>query len=138
MTDETIKDPQGTAGGVEQQQETKTFTQDEVNEIVRKRLERERQKAKEPEADPLAEREKALQARENNMYVKECMAAENLPSELYELLEGRDKAEVDKFIKILKPFIAKNKEPILNPTGRTGGESGTRADVIREAMGLSR
>ncbi|MBQ8634472.1 MAG: hypothetical protein IJ420_12805 [Lachnospiraceae bacterium] len=136
MADETNNNPQTVTGEAGQQQETKTFTQEEVNEIVKKRLERERQKAKEPEADPLSEREKALQARENNMYVKERMAAEDLPAELFELLDGRDKAEVDKFIKILKPFIDKNKEPILNPTGRTGSES--KADTIREAMGLNR
>ena len=117
----------------------KTFTQEEVDEIVKKRLARERKKAEEPAVDPLAEREKALQDKENGMYARERFLAERIPDELMELVAGRNKDDIDKFIKILKPYMDRLNEPIMNPVGPTGfiGPS-NEAQGIRSAMGLSR
>jgi len=127
----------------EQSQENKTFTQDEVNEIVRKRLARERQKSAESGEDSFAEREKDLQNRENLMYARERFFEENLPADLINLASGKSKEKIDEVIKTLKPYVDKKKEPAGN--GSSGKSWGQRqngrtsdTDQIRKAMGLNR
>ena len=127
----------------EQSQENKTFTQDEVNEIVRKRLARERQKSAESGEDSFAEREKDLQNRENLMYARERFFEENLPADLINLASGKSKEEIDEVIKTLKPYVDKKNEPAGN--GSSGKSWGQRqngrtsnTDQIRKAMGLDR
>ena len=126
---------EGTEGS---NQESKTFTQEEVNEIVQRRLERDR-KTRSGEAEgekALQDREKALQARENALYAKELFSSNKLPDELLVLVEGRNREETDNIVKIMKPYIDRLNEPILNPVvGPTGGP--IKTDRIRQAMGLT-
>lgn len=115
-------------------QGTKTFTQEEVNRIVQERLAR----AKTVQNPDPKERE--LEQRENALYVREQMAEHGLPKELMEDFKGMDKATIDKCIKIIVPYANIAKEPFLNPVGPTnGGYSENKESVaIRAAMGLKR
>lgn len=107
----------------------KIFTQEDVNRIVQERLARAKAA---PEPD---ERELNLQRREADLYLREAIAKNNFPADLYEGLKGIDKETVDKCIKVFAPYVLKSSEPILNPVvGPTGGYTGT--DPIRRAMGL--
>lgn len=128
----------------EQGQENKTFTQDEVNEIIKKRLARERQKGTESVEDSFAEREKDLQNRENLMYARERFFEENLPADLINLASGKSKEEIDEVIKTLKPYVDKKKEPAVNVSSgkswaqRQSSGRTNDTDQIRKAMGLNR
>ena len=118
----------------------KTFTQEEVAEIVQRRLARDR-KSRSVDAD-LQDREKDLQDRENTLYAKERFLDEKIPRDLMELVAGKGKEDIDKAIKILKPYIDKTNEQ-SNDLPRNAGwgmrQGGVRSgDKIREAMGLGK
>ena len=86
---------EGVQSAQQNQQQERTFTQDEVNRIVQERLARVKA-SQEPD-----ERELALQTRENALYAREKVAEFGLPKELADELNGMDKATVDKCIKII-------------------------------------
>ena len=99
------------------QAQGKTFTQEEVNNIVRERLARERAKAESSQPD---QREQDLTARENALSCREYIAEKKYPKELLELFPTDNaeqfKASVDKLLKIfpqLKPDVLKG----VRPTG---------------------
>ena len=125
------QDPQAQQN-VPQGEEIKTFTQEEVNRIVRERLARAKT-AQEPDA-----RELELEKRENALYLREQIAAKELPESLLEEMQGMDKATIDKFLKILAPYTQKASEPIYNAVGATTGRADSESDAIRKAMGLGR
>ena len=121
-------------------QEEKTFTQEEVNEIVQRRLAKDRKIRADEVLDSendLKNREKALRDRENELYAKEAFKNNGLPDDLLVIVKGKSSEETDNIIKTLKPYIDKTREPILNPVMRTSGNN-SGMDVIREAMGLKR
>lgn len=97
---EVNNSPAGANAGTE-----KTFTQEEVNNIVQERLARERAKN---EPTPAELREKELTARENKMSCKEYIAEQKYPSELLDLFDTADmeqfKGNVEK-MKELFPSI---------------------------------
>ena len=113
------------------QPEEKTFTQEEVNKIVQERL------ARVKTSQGPSEKEIELQQRENDLYIREQIANNGLPNELYDSLKGLDKKAVDKCLSIVSPYIRKASEPVLNPVLPTGGNGGDE-DKIRRAMGLLR
>lgn len=119
----------GQEPGAGQNQEPKTFTQEEVNRIVQERLARAKMSA-EPNGKELE-----LQRRETAIYVKERVSEMGLPKELCDSLKELDRETVDKCIQIIAPFVKKAAEPIYNAVGPTGGGSGGD-DAIRRAMGL--
>ena len=117
-----------------QQAGERTFTQDEVNQIVQERLARAKTSS-EPD-----QRELDLQARENALYVREALENAGFNNSLAYEFKGMDKATVDKCLKIIAPFAQKMKEPIYNAVGPTNsGDGGVGSDsAIRAAMGLRR
>ena len=87
----------------------KTFTQEEVNQIVADRLARERSKAA-GKPDPLAEKEQELNARENGIKCRELISRDkHYPPQLLDLIDTADfntfKAQADKLLKAF-PSIA--------------------------------
>lgn len=111
----------------------KLFTQEDVNRIVGERLAR----AKAAEgAESAKEKEAELAQREHRLYVKEQIASGAMPEGLGELFESLDKDTTDKVMEAIAPYIRKAEEPIMNPTGRIGGEGAGGVDLIRAAMGL--
>lgn len=97
----------------------KTFTQEEVDKIVEKRLNRERRKfssminGEDPREADLEEREKALAVRELQADAKATLAEKRLPMEALELLNYTDKESCDSSIEALeKVVIAATQERI--------------------------
>lgn len=134
-TNQTVQ--QTTNGQVPDGQE-RTFTQEEVNRIVQDRLLRERNKFQ-PETDvklqELAEREKALEAREREAEYRAILRKKDIPDEVYEALNCTSDEAFNKALEILNPYFQRAKEPFMNPVGPTTG----RNDVvgsIRAAMGI--
>lgn len=119
----------------------KTFTQEEVNQIVADRLARERSKAT-GKSDPLAEKEQALNARENRLKCRELISCDkHYPPQLLDLIDTADfstfKAQADKFLKAF-PSIAGDAHTGMTVVC-TGGEHGagigeSAGDPIGEAF----
>ena len=99
------------------QQQGRTFTQEEVNAIVRDRLTREREKAA-PQTD---EREKEISAREARLDCREYISENSYPAALLDVFCTDNvenfKNSVDKLLKAF-PMIAEQKPPM--GTGSTG------------------
>lgn len=77
------------------EQNERTFTQTEVNRIIKDRLERERAKAKSAEISPEMEQRLAdLDARESRLNCREYLVENDMPSELLDII---DTSDVDNF-----------------------------------------
>ena len=114
----------------------KTFTQEEVNNIVQERLARERAKN---EPTPAELREKELTARENKMSCKEYIAEQKYPSELLDLFDTADmeqfKGNVEKMKELFpRIFMPPSKIPIAVRGCSLGGV--TKPDPIAAAFRL--
>lgn len=116
----------------------KTFTQEEVNNIVQERLARERAKS---EPSPAEVREKDLAARESAMTCKEYVAEKNYPKELLELFDTADheqfKKNVEKMAELFPDVFAdpSKKPSFIFTKGTNGGVGlGGSNDPIAEAF----
>lgn len=118
-------------------QEPKTFTQEEVDEIVRKRLARERNKANtEESAKTGTDREKELDARELRIMAREKLQAEGMPMELADVLKYSDDKALDEAIKKIKDYLCGGVPKSPKSWGQRQSKGGTVKDPIRKAMGL--
>jgi len=119
------------------QQEGKTFTQDQLNAIVGKRLLEERQKSE----VELVKREQDLQRRELMISAKESLAEKGLPGELLEALNCSSDEALAKSLEIMETVINNIKTSPPAFIGMTPAEGHTpeqsSADGIRKAMGLT-
>lgn len=103
--------PECTGTENKNREDTKTFTQEEVDKIVEKRLNRERKKfssilsGEDPRETELAERERAVAVKELQAEVKEVLRQKNLPLEALELLNYTDKEACDKSIELLENVV---------------------------------
>ena len=117
----------------EEKQEPKTFTQEEVDEIVRKRLARERKKADVGEGvEPGTDREKSLDARELRIMAREKLQDSGMPMSLADVLKYSDEESLEEAIEIIKNL---DNEPRKSWGQRQSGRK-TDTDKVREAMGL--
>lgn len=109
--------------------EEKTFTQEEVNQIVQERLQRE--KNKQPE---LEQREKELAKREKAFNAKELLQKHNLPEEFQSFLEASEdmNAAVMQITQGINACKASTK-PVYEPRG---GEPHDKSEDIRRSFGL--
>lgn len=128
-------------GTVDQQEhnEEKTFTQDEVNEIVKKRLARERMKNGSDE-DPGMDRERSLEERELHLMAREKLFDEGLPSQLADILKYSDEKSLEAALKVIKGLNFGSEAPKAQSWGQrhsSGGKNNTEAARIRDAMGLN-
>ena len=127
--------------------EEKTFTQEEVNKIVEKRLNRERQKfasvlnQDDPREAALAERERAVMARELRIDATETFLKEGLPAELLDLLNYTDKESCEQSIELVRHTYMANVNAAVERR-LMGGKPPRRppqeepADALRGAFGL--
>ncbi|MFV0343445.1 MAG: DUF4355 domain-containing protein [Anaerocolumna sp.] len=138
MDNEQITNP--TEG---QQQETKTFTQDDVNKIVGERLAKEKTKLEQT----ISQREKDLNKRELNFKAKELLMEKGLPLEILEALNYGDEDTLNNSISILEkqfkkdaPPVVRGREPVINGVSYTpgNGASSTIDTLTRQAFGLQR
>ncbi len=116
----------------------KTFTQEEVNNIVQERLARERAKN---EPTPAEVRERELAARESAMTCKEYIAEKNYPKELLDLFDTADheqfKKKVEKMAELFPDiFTDPSKKPFIFSRGTNGGAGLGGSDPIAEAFKL--
>lgn len=114
----------------------KTFTQEQVNQIVSERLARERAKA---DPDPMEDRDKALTARENAMDCKEYLAEKGYPAALLDILDTTRsdvfKQKVEALVGTLPELdpAAGGKTPVFT-RGTFQSGSGGGHDPIAEAF----
>lgn len=104
----------------------KTFTQDEVNKIVEKRLNRERQKLAgmlgpaDPREQALREREQAITEKELRSFVSETFKNENLPVDVLELINYTDKESCEKSIELVRKVYTANVQDAVEARLRGG------------------
>ncbi len=117
-----------------QPEDEKTFTQEELNHIVSKRLAKEKQKN---EAD-IAKREAELNKREFQLQAKELLKKNDLPDTLLDVLKGNDMETLNKSINLLNAYINKKFKITTHIEGADSGAGRTTifGDKIRSAMGL--
>lgn len=113
---EEIKD---TETKQELEQSEKTFTQEEVNEIIKSRLSRVKAEKTEETNKRLDEREAELVQRENRLTAAELIQKKNLPPESIELVNLADKETVSASIDLMEKLFGK-KPNAYKPQG--GGE----------------
>ena len=116
----------------EAQAEERVFTQEELEEILQKRLARERRNR--PGTDGLQSREKELENRELLVEAKERLAEAGLPAALAQVLRYEDKAALEKAIDLISGHdTARSVSWGQRPSG---GRAAAQEDPIRRAMGL--
>lgn len=125
----------------ENQQADKTFTQEEVNNIVSDRLKRERDKMGKEQEEKLNERERAIAARELRMTATEKLADAGLPKTLVDALNCSDEETMNKSIEIIsKAFQNQGNMSNEKPQGKVSytprGAHGYAAPDFRHAMGI--
>lgn len=146
----------GQQQGVDQQHEEqkegqkspKTFTEEEVNDIVRKRLNREREKLTKAfeegtrESD-LDERERKILKRELRADTLEKLAENGMPAGLADLVSYDSKEECEKSLKTVTAVFNQAVNDVVKSKARqrTPRDSGTfsgKPDPIAGAFGLKR
>ena len=116
----------------EAQAEERVFTQEELEEILQKRLARERRNR--PGTDGLQSREKELENRELLVEAKERLAEAGLPAALAQVLRYEDKAALEKAFDLISGLdTARSVSWGQRPSG---GRAAAQEDPIRRAMGL--
>lgn len=118
----------------------KTFTQEEVNNIVQQRLNREKGKADPEREAALAAKELELEQRELQLKAKEMLSEKGLPKELGGIIRMEDENSLKKAVEMLAGLINANKEQpqksgfIIGSASDTDRYSGP--DPYRKAMRL--
>lgn len=131
--------------GQESQQDEKVFTQAEVEEIVKKRLARERRKTgQETDKDSsltgrensIAERESSLAERELKITAREKLQAQGLPLTLADVLRYNDEKTLDAAIEAINELNVKSEVSKPWAMRVSKGAAHPAGDPIRQAMGL--
>lgn len=117
-----------------QESAPKMFTQEEVDEIIRKRLARERKKG-DSEQETDTGRESDLEARELKLMAKEKLMEAGMPLNLAEVLNYSDEDSLDEAIETIRNL---NKEAPKSWGQRQSQNRAPNADPYRKAMGLDR
>lgn len=148
---ETTEDVQSTEEtGAEQQQEEKTFTQDEVNAMIEKRLARERKKVsniisgKDPKELELDEREKTVTKREMQVTARTLLTENGIPDEALEILNYESEEKLQESIKLLRGIINTSTERQIFDRLKGGKplkkapQGDPAVETLRDAFGLRR
>lgn len=119
-------------------EDNRTFSQEDVNNIVQKRLAEEKAKYEKQLQDMQAE----VTRRENRLSAAGKLQAKGLPSELIDLVKLDDEKSMDDSIALLEKTHKQTQSSAVptriqgaTPASSVGTQSGDR---IREAMGLNR
>lgn len=108
--------------------EIKTFTQDQVNQIVETRLMRERDKIKEEFSNLTAENE-TLKTKINTVETENLIKNAGLAPEWAQKLSGKSIAEVKTEIETIKALVEKSK-PSPEPLGSDSNPPNTKPIII--------
>lgn len=134
---------QNTTGTVPEQQQEKTFTQEQVNAIVSKRLAEDRTSR----ASEFDKREKELNQREMQIRAKELLAERGLPKNLADVLRYSDEESLKAAIDVIDKtrgfkessvYTEQNndKRKIIENPLPSGQRDALIGDPLRKAMGL--
>ena len=115
-------------------QEECTYSQQEVDAIIRKRLARERRKYEREFSGDETDREKALNARELKITAREKLVEAGMPSSLANVLRYEDEETLEEAIAAVANY---EKEP-RKAWGERMGAHTYKPDRVRQAMGLDR
>ncbi len=125
------------------EEEEKTFTQEEVNEIVKKRLARERvskDSTLEAREKDLELREKALEVREMRVKAEDILEEIRLPERLIEIMDLENGEEsFNRSLEWAKGFAErfKDQHELIRAKGHTPKVMiRSQADPVRSAFGL--
>lgn len=127
--------------GAQNQQNDKTFTQEDVNRIVQERLAKERSKGN--NTDELIQRTAELDLRERKIKAREELSKNGLPDYLVDALNMQDDESLEKSIKAITKMkgeagasqVGQIGGTIISPIGNVGG-TGAVGDPLRKAFGL--
>lgn len=122
----------------EETKESRTYTQEEVEHIVQKRLARERLRNERESTASDADREKALGERELKVLAKEKLLDEGMPSTLADMLKYDDEESLDAAISAMKKLNQEKESSGAWGMRVSGGKSKPPRDQFRQAMGLDR
>ena len=115
----------------------KTFTQEEVNQIIGNRLKEEREKMKKEQDATFAELEQKIAAREMRLNAIDKLREKGLPSSLVDAINCSSDETMNKSIDILMQTYKTEQGEPHRPSYHPVGGTGERTDPIREAMGLT-
>ncbi len=114
----------------------KTFTQEEVNRIVSERLNEYRQKHAQPAANELSEREALLTKREFGLQARTMLKNKGHSERLIEVLDAPDAESLGRCIDVIESIYGSPQSPAPIFSAPASGLPATKADPIRDAMGL--
>ena len=121
---------------INQMNDEKMFTQEDVNRIIGERLSRDKQKG----VEGLDKRENELALKELKFTAKQLLAEKGLPLELAEIINLTDEKSVTEAVELLSGFIVpKKKNDKLKVIERKLPESENEDDnygQLRKAFGL--
>lgn len=134
---------QNTTGTATEQQQEKTFTQEQVNAIVSKRLAEDRTSR----ASEFDKREKELNQREMQIRAKELLAERGLPKNLADVLRYSDEESLKAAIDVIDKTRGfkessvdteqnNDKRKIIENPLPSGQRDALIRDPLRKAMGL--
>ena len=114
----------------------KTFTQEEVNNIVQERLARERAKS---EPTPQELKEKELAAREGKLACMEYIAEKKYPKGLLDLFDTADREQFEQKVEKMKEIFPRlfedpAKIPVFTRGTSFSGGSSVSTDLIAQAF----
>lgn len=124
----------------------KTFSQAEVDEIVKNRLARDRKSR--GTGDDFSEREKELSDREIRLMAREKLFDKHLPADLIDIIKFSDEKTLDEAIEKFEKIIGKSPSASDDEQNMTSqkkmswgtsvskGKATNRGDPYRKAMGL--
>lgn len=92
------------SANTENENQERTFTQDELNCIVQKRLAKEREKIAAENSKELDAREQMLRSREMNILTREKLLENNMPMELADIINVSEEGDIEKAISTLKKY----------------------------------
>lgn len=151
MNDLNTKDVQSTdqSTDVGAEPQVKTFTQEDVDKIVKDRLAREQKKyagllaGKDPKELELDERENAVARKEMQITAKALLAEKGMSEKALELLNYENEEKLQASVELLKEIITEQSttrvEEVLKggkPLKRPPQDA--RTDSLRDAFGLQR
>lgn len=124
----------------------KTFTQEEVNAIVQRRLERERSKqgADEQSSAPMADKEQEFRQRELNIKLKETLLSQGISTDIADILKVSSEEDISDVLNKLNSYVRsaiskKDKKDIKSTGFQVGAPeqiSRVQVNPYRQAMGL--
>lgn len=143
VTQSTQADNSNDMGNDTGTQGAKSFTQDEVNNIIQTRLDKLKKQAASEQEMKYAQKVKELEARESMLLLKESLAVRKMPAELAEVITCTDEKDMNSKLDVLQKLIEGEVKKAIDNISRPGqtrynpvGGKDVVHDNIRESMGL--